>query len=89
MRNPEKKAAAIQEARQFLKEQKREPVPAYDPDRPWTEETDELFFSKRKRGLVAWLIPKGSPIYFEFESKRARSASYILNSALNKGGRFL
>lgn len=36
-------------------------------DRPWTEETDDLFFSKRKLGLASWLIPTGSPIYYEFE----------------------
>ncbi|KAI8083313.1 P-loop containing nucleoside triphosphate hydrolase protein [Gilbertella persicaria] len=38
-----------------------------DMDKPWTEETDELFFSKRNRGLASWFTPTGSPIYYEFE----------------------
>ncbi|CAO3633213.1 unnamed protein product [Cunninghamella echinulata] len=34
----------------------------------WLQEIDDIFFSKRKRGLVSWWIWTGSPIYYEFEN---------------------
>ncbi|OBZ82768.1 putative ATP-dependent RNA helicase DHX34 [Choanephora cucurbitarum] len=61
---------AISNARSYIKEaQSEKQSKFYDIhlDRPWTEETDELFFSRRSLGLVSWYIPIGSPIYYEFE----------------------
>lgn len=51
-------------AQSYLKE-KKYTIP--ETDKAWTEETDELFFSRRKRGLASWILPIGSPIYYEFE----------------------
>lgn len=69
--NPNKYREAIKEAQQYLKKQKGENSSLFDLEstRPWTEESDDLFFSRRRRGLVSWLIPTGSPIYYEFEGK--------------------
>jgi beta-phosphoglucomutase-like phosphatase (HAD superfamily) len=61
---------AMKEAQQYIKKQKEQEAPAIfaaESSRPWTEESDDLFFSRRKRGLASWLIPTGSPIYYEFE----------------------
>lgn len=60
----------MKEAQDYLKKQKEEEFSIdldYESSRPWTEESDDLFFSRRKRGLASWLIPTGSPIYYEFE----------------------
>ncbi|KAG2228952.1 hypothetical protein INT48_008020 [Thamnidium elegans] len=67
--NPNKYREAIKEAQQYLKKQKEEISSIFDLEsaRPWTEESDDLFFSRRRRGLVSWIIPTGSPIYYEFE----------------------
>ncbi len=62
----------MKEAQLYLKQQKNENCSSlYNQvsSRPWTEESDDLFFSRRKRGLVSWMIPTGSPIYYEFEGK--------------------
>ncbi|KAI8375433.1 P-loop containing nucleoside triphosphate hydrolase protein [Blakeslea trispora] len=61
---------AISSARSYIREaQSEEQSKFYDIqlDKPWTEETDELFFSRRNLGLASWYIPIGSPIYYEFE----------------------
>lgn len=60
----------MKEAQNYLKLQKNEGCSSLHDSvssRPWTEESDDLFFSRRKRGLVSWMIPTGSPIYYEFE----------------------
>lgn len=60
----------------YLKEKKNEKESSfYETTRAWTEETDNLFFSKRNRGLVSWLIPTGSTIYYEFEGGHSISVS--------------
>lgn len=41
-----------------------------DLSQPWTQESDEIFFSKRNRGLASWYLPSGSSIYYEFEGKK-------------------
>lgn len=71
----------MKEAQQYLKKQRDVEflvVGEDNSDRPWTEESDRLFFSKRERGLVSWMIPTGSPIYFEFEGKK----SHFFNKSL-------
>ncbi|KAG1081263.1 hypothetical protein G6F42_023006 [Rhizopus arrhizus] len=66
--DPEKNREALKAAQIYLKEKKNEKESSfYETSRAWTEETDNLFFSKRNRGLVSWLIPTGSTIYYEFE----------------------
>ncbi|KAF1807654.1 putative ATP-dependent RNA helicase DHX34 [Mucor lusitanicus] len=66
--DPAKNREALKEAQMYLKEKKNEKESSfYETTRAWTEETDNLFFSKRNRGLVSWLIPTGSTIYYEFE----------------------
>ncbi|KAL9551091.1 hypothetical protein MBANPS3_004422 [Mucor bainieri] len=66
--DPAKNREALKEAQMYLKEKKNEKESSfYETHRAWTEETDNLFFSKRNRGLVSWLIPTGSTIYYEFE----------------------
>lgn len=69
--NPNKYREAMKEAQQYLKKQKEENFSLFDLEstRPWTEESDDLFFSRRRRGLASWLIPTGSPIYYEFEGR--------------------
>lgn len=60
----------MKDAQQYIKSQKDRDVSniyGLESNRPWTEESDDLFFSRRKRGLASWLIPTGSPIYYEFE----------------------
>ncbi|KAI8384738.1 P-loop containing nucleoside triphosphate hydrolase protein [Radiomyces spectabilis] len=66
--DPVKREKSLKEAQQFLKEQKQKKVADLDMDRPWSQEADDLFFSKRKQGLAAWVIPGRSPIYYEFET---------------------
>lgn len=81
--NPEKYQEAMKEAQQYLKKQRDVEflvVGEDNSDRPWTEESDRLFFSKRERGLVSWMIPTGSPIYFEFEGFFIK-----LKDSINKG----
>lgn len=68
----------MKEAQQYIKAQKNtEALNFYDfeSNRPWTEESDDLFFSRRKRGLASWLIPTGSPIYYEFEGNSQAHAT--------------
>ncbi|GAN03267.1 ATP-dependent RNA helicase DHX34 isoform X5 [Mucor ambiguus] len=66
--DPAKNREALKEAQMYFKEKKNDKEsPFYETYRAWTEETDNLFFSKRNRGLVSWLIPTGSTIYYEFE----------------------
>lgn len=68
--DPNKYREVMKEAQQYLKKQKEErsvAVHDVDSNRPWTEESDDLFFSRRKGGLASWLIATGSPIYYEFE----------------------
>ncbi|KAI8642814.1 P-loop containing nucleoside triphosphate hydrolase protein [Parasitella parasitica] len=68
--DPAKNRDALKEAQAYLKEKKTETESSfYDlgSSRAWTEETDNIFFSRRNRGLVSWLIPTGSTIYYEFE----------------------
>ena len=41
-------------------------------------------FSRRKRGLASWLVPTGSPIYYEFEGETISvmlSLAYLLTVA--------
>ncbi|CEP10178.1 hypothetical protein [Parasitella parasitica] len=69
--DPAKNRDALKEAQKYLKEKKSEKESSfYDSgsSRAWTEETDNIFFSRRNRGLVSWLIPTGSAIYYEFEA---------------------
>ncbi|KAI9484179.1 MAG: putative ATP-dependent RNA helicase DHX34-like protein [Benjaminiella poitrasii] len=66
----EKYREALNEARKFLKTKSGDDdyrLYSLDTDRPWTEESDELFFSRRKHGIASWFVPKETPIYFEFE----------------------
>lgn len=51
---------------------------------PWSREIDELFFSRQKKGLAAWMIPRGSPIYYEFEGMRATNAVQIVIKRIYK-----
>lgn len=70
--SPEKYREAMEEAQKYLKTQRDTEfldLGEEDSDRPWTEESDRLFFSRRERGMVSWMIPTGSPIYYEFEGK--------------------
>ncbi|KAI9025180.1 P-loop containing nucleoside triphosphate hydrolase protein [Phycomyces nitens] len=67
LNNPEKRLQALKDAQQFLKSQKRQPLDD-SSDRPWSQETDDLFFSRRKCGLASWLVPTGSAVYYDFES---------------------
>ncbi|GAA5815536.1 hypothetical protein MFLAVUS_009048 [Mucor flavus] len=80
--NPNKYREAMKEAQQYLKKQKEENFSLFDLEstRPWTEESDDLFFSRRRRGLASWLIPTGSPIYYEFEGFYLK-----LRDSINKG----
>lgn len=67
----------MKEAQQYLKKQRDVEfldLGEENSDRPWTEESDRLFFSRRERGMVSWLIPTGSPIYYEFEGKESDSS---------------
>jgi hypothetical protein len=57
----------MKEAQEYVKEKRKSTATCLMFDRPWTEETDDLFFSKRKRGLASWYLPSGSSIYYEFE----------------------
>ncbi|KAI8988337.1 P-loop containing nucleoside triphosphate hydrolase protein [Mycotypha africana] len=71
IKNPEIYEEALKKAQAFLKEKKNQKDSIfYDTGHNrqlWTEETDSLFFSRKDRGLVAWFLPRGSPIYYEFE----------------------
>ncbi|KAL0096683.1 P-loop containing nucleoside triphosphate hydrolase protein [Phycomyces blakesleeanus] len=75
LNNPEKRQQALKDAQVFLKSQKRDPLDD-SSNRPWSQETDDLFFSRRKCGLASWLIPTGSAAYYDFESffKRLKSS---------------
>ncbi|PHZ12771.1 P-loop containing nucleoside triphosphate hydrolase protein [Rhizopus microsporus ATCC 52813] len=59
----------MKDAQAFVKAKKneKEALVLIDHERCWTEEIDDLFFSRRKRGMVSWYMPIGSPIYYEFE----------------------
>ncbi|SAM06090.1 hypothetical protein [Absidia glauca] len=67
MGDRDKRAQAIKQAKDHVKKWASKDKPPR-PDGPlWDQETDDLFFSRRRRGLVTWWIPTGSPIYYEFE----------------------
>jgi hypothetical protein len=69
MGDRDKRAQAIKQAKDHVKKWAFKDKPSR-PDGPlWDQETDDLFFSRRRRGLVTWWIPTGSPIYYEFEGK--------------------
>ncbi|KAI9309287.1 P-loop containing nucleoside triphosphate hydrolase protein [Cunninghamella echinulata] len=72
-----KHTEAVQNAQKYIKQQQSllgEPVADIwnihneHGDLVWLQEIDDIFFSKRKRGLVSWWIWTGSPIYYEFEN---------------------
>lgn len=91
--SPEKYREAMEEAQKYMKTQRGTEfldLGEEDSDRPWTEESDRLFFSRRERGMVSWMIPTGSPIYYEFEGKEF-SLSLInqLDSLICKLGFFI
>ncbi|ORZ02569.1 P-loop containing nucleoside triphosphate hydrolase protein [Syncephalastrum racemosum] len=67
MRDPVKKAQAIKDAQDYVKSKKKHKLFTHDTDRMWGPEIDDLFFNKRRQGLAAWIVPRGSPIYYEFE----------------------
>ncbi|KAI8342400.1 P-loop containing nucleoside triphosphate hydrolase protein [Chlamydoabsidia padenii] len=74
MNDPERRAKAIKEAQDYLKQGGGKSIKTDSGDNnlhqqgpPWDQQTDDLFFSRRRRGLVSWWIPTGSPIYYEFE----------------------
>ncbi|KAI9270835.1 P-loop containing nucleoside triphosphate hydrolase protein [Sporodiniella umbellata] len=64
IRDPHKFSEAMKAAHDYIKCKKTH---CLDMDSPWTQESDEIFFSKRKRGLASWYLPSGSSIYYEFE----------------------
>ncbi|KAI8064692.1 P-loop containing nucleoside triphosphate hydrolase protein [Gongronella butleri] len=57
---------ALQSARAFIKVCGAVPM-EQSTGRPWHEQVDDLFFSRRRRGLVSWWLPTGSALYYEFE----------------------
>ncbi|ORE07685.1 P-loop containing nucleoside triphosphate hydrolase protein [Rhizopus microsporus var. microsporus] len=69
IRDQRKYYEAMKDAQAFVKAKKneKEALVLIDHERCWTEEIDDLFFSRRKRGMVSWYMPTGSPIYYEFE----------------------
>ncbi|KAF7726559.1 DEAH (Asp-Glu-Ala-His) box polypeptide 34 [Apophysomyces ossiformis] len=64
--DPGKRVKAYKEAQVYIKSQRDRPR-FESSESPWSQMTDDLFFSRRKRGLASWFIPSGSPIYYEFE----------------------
>ncbi|ORX58161.1 hypothetical protein DM01DRAFT_1372236 [Hesseltinella vesiculosa] len=64
--DPAQRSKAISEAQDFIK--KCSWIPMEANQQPWHEQVDDLFFSKRRRGLVSWWLATGTPLYFEFEA---------------------
>lgn len=69
MRDPAKKAQAIKDAQDYVKSKKKHKLFTQDTDRTWGPEIDDLFFNKKRQGLAAWIVPRGSPIYYKFEGQ--------------------
>ncbi|KAI9491621.1 P-loop containing nucleoside triphosphate hydrolase protein [Zychaea mexicana] len=65
LRDPVARSRAIKEAQEYIKANRGK---LELEKRTWSEETDEIFFSRKRKGLAAWMMPRGSPIYFEFEA---------------------
>ncbi|KAG1519546.1 hypothetical protein G6F52_008518 [Rhizopus delemar] len=76
----------MKEAQEYVKEKRKSTTTCLSFDRPWTEESDDLFFSKRKRGLASWYLPSGSSIYYEFEGFYVKLKESIYRDKEQKNG---
>ncbi|CAO3611270.1 unnamed protein product [Cunninghamella blakesleeana] len=70
-------AEAVKKAQEYIKQQKTTlEIPLTDiwnidndyNELIWLQEIDDIFFSKRKRGLVSFWLWNNSPIYYDFEN---------------------
>ncbi|KAJ2960902.1 hypothetical protein NQZ79_g3699 [Umbelopsis isabellina] len=84
--NPDQKAKALGDAQDFIKTTSLAPQQEEqgNDDLPWSESTDEIFFSKQKRGLATFFLRRGSPKYDEFKARFRTPGFYRKYRSLRK-----